>query len=317
MVRRAFTLVELLVVISIIAVLFALLLPAVQSARAAARRVECTNAMRQVGMALLQNHDIRKTFPAASVRGAVYNDSRWEGVNISWIAALLPFLEESQLADQIDWNARATDAANRPVREVDLAAVRCPSDDGGRYLDTYAPTNYVACYGASRQSSDRFIGSAHSPVFAPRDGTPDGVFYIDSRVKMRQITDGLSHTLLASECLIGRPGIDDSASVPVASCGESAAKVGGLGDRGASWFYAVRNQYWGFSTRLTPNDPAGRNRECMGGSAIGLYAARSLHTGGVNATLADGSVQFVADEIDPDAWSGLGTIAGGELLTGW
>lgn len=315
--RRAFTLVELLVVIAIIAVLVALLLPAVQSARAAARRVECTNSMRQVGLALLQHHDARGAFPAASVRGSVVNDSRWEGVNISWIAASLPYLEQGALADRIDWSQRATTAIHRHVRDASLAQVRCPSDDAEFVFAGYAPTNYVACYGASRQSSERYLGSAHSPQFTPRDGKPDGAFYIDSRVKIRQISDGLSHTMLVSECLIGRPSIDDLSDAPVAPCAESDGAEGDLGDRGASWFYAVRNQFWGFSTRLTPNDPVGRRRECMAGSAVGLFAARSLHTGGVNATLADGSVQFVADDIDPAAWEGAGTIAGAEVLTGW
>ncbi len=317
--RRAFTLVELLVVIAIIAILVALLLPAVQSARAAARRVECANNMRQVGIAILQYHDVRSAFPAASIRGAIHNDSRWEGVNISWIAALLPYLEQAPLADRVDWSHRATTSANRYVRDIDLGVVRCPSDDAGEVLATYAPTNYVACYGASQFSSHRFVGSAHAVAFDPRESAPDGAFYIDSRVKIRQISDGLSHTLVVSECLIGRPGIDDLGEASAAPCLESAGNgdSGEINDRGASWFYAVRNQFWGFSTRLAPNDPVGRHRECMAGSAIGLFAARSLHSGGVNCSLADGSVQFVTDDIDPATWSGAGTIAGAEVLAGW
>jgi prepilin-type N-terminal cleavage/methylation domain-containing protein/prepilin-type processing-associated H-X9-DG protein len=319
MIRRAFTLVELLVVIAIVGVLVALLLPAVQAAREAARRVQCSNQMRQVGLSLLAHHDARGALPAASIRGAVAGDSRWEGVNISWIAALLPYLEQTPLADRIDWNVRATEPANRVVRDTTLPVVLCPSDDAQRVSPTYAPTNLVACYGNSTHASPTYVGSAHAAAFVPTLPRPDGAFYIDSRVRLRHIVDGTTHTLLVSECLVGRPGIDDLGSGSLVPClsATTNTSAGTIFDRGTSWFYSVRNQAWGFSTRLVPNDPVGRERECMVGSAVGVFAARSTHSRGVNAAMADGSVQFVAGDIAPAVWSAAGTIAGGEVAAGW
>ena len=318
MCRRAFTLVELLVVIAIIAILIALLLPAVQSARAAARRVECSNSMRQVALAALQHHDARSALPPASIRGVIAGDARWHGINNSWLAHLLPYLEQSPLADRIDWSQRGDSGANHAVRETPLATARCPSDGAGNVMLTFAPSNYVACYGSSTFTEQRFLGSSLPAIFTDNLARPDGAFYIDSRVKFRHITDGLSHTLLVSECLVGRPTIEDQNGRSVASCLEpAAAHAGAIEDRGASWFYSVRNQFWGFSTLLRPNDAVGDEGECMSGSAVGVFAARSLHAGGVNAALADGSVQFATDDIDQQAWQALGTINGSEIVAEW
>lgn len=148
------------------------------------------------------------------------------------------------------------------------------------------------------------------------DKKPDGVFFIDSKTPMRKIADGSSNTIVISECLVGRPdirempsdGANDKCWLGAAPDGAGALIAGWT--RGNSWFFSQMVQSWGFSTLMTPNAPI--NFECFRFTTRGFYAARSDHPGGANAGFADGSVRFIADDVDPLAWQAAGTIARGE-----
>ena len=311
--ERAFTLVELLVVIAIIGILVSLLLPAIQAAREAARRSQCTSNIRQWTLALQNYETAEKNLPAGNTRGFDrYGQLNWEFKNFGWIALTLPYVEADTVFDQIDFsNQEMARVISQLPTDVELPIARCPSNDqlSARW-DSYSPTNYVVCYGTGvkvDKNGKTIYGSAY-PATSDSEA-PDGAFYINSETELRRVTDGTSNTLAVSECLIGLPLIRDNTEFPACTPGP-----GELEDRGSSWLYTVRNQYWGFCTLLLPNENTD-GIECMKYSGQGVYAARSEHPGGVNASMLDGSVRFVSDTIDPDVWSGMGSIDKGELAS--
>ena len=177
--RRAFSLVELLIVISIIGVLVGLLFPAVQSVRQAALRTYCQNNTRQIGIALHAYHDIHGALPIGCIE--------WRGFNapptfrqFAWSAQLLPFLEHSNLFERIDWDLPYDAASNRPAAEARVTVYECPSADRPTSLGR---TDYGGLYG------ERILDSAPD----------DGVFLYDQAVSFRDIRDGLSNTLAVGE----------------------------------------------------------------------------------------------------------------------
>ncbi|MBN2296196.1 MAG: DUF1559 domain-containing protein [Pirellulales bacterium] len=309
--RRAFTLVELLVVIAIIGILIALLLPAVQAAREAARCMRCTNNLKQLGQALHAYHDAYNAFPTGSGRRDPRDPNNNEGLRtaiIGWTARLLPCMEQMQLYDQIDWEREpGNSGANVLVMGTDLPFVHCPSArDVERPKANYAPTNYVACQGVSGRGFSWF--------------KPEGLFMIAEYRKINDVIDGTSHTMALSECLIGEPWVkrygSDTAgwNACLAGTAPPVSSNNTSGPRSFSWFYTVQMSVWSYSARLPPNDFLTANHEPEIWSNFGFFAARSSHPGGVNVAMADGSVQFVVDEIDIDVWRASATVAGGEVV---
>ncbi|MEN1679617.1 MAG: DUF1559 domain-containing protein [Planctomycetota bacterium] len=319
--RTGFTLVELLVVIAIIGILIALLLPAVQSARESARRMQCSNQLRQLGLALLNHHDSLGYFPGGTFRDVENTtDGRehYYGPNTSWIAHVLPYVEQGAVAAEIEFGEDYAARNNGDIQRVELPLVLCPTDSGSlERQSAVAPTNYVACYGSSTDESGELNTNLGARGSTYPDLKPDGPFFMDSKVKLRRITDGTSNTVAVSECLVGRPVIRELGNIQgyeFCRQGLAPATAGNdTGDnfkRGHSWFYGVNAQAWGFSTSMTPNLPA--EIECARWSGTGNYAARSEHPGGVNAVRCDGSLGFFNDEIDPLVWQAIGTIARAE-----
>lgn len=314
-----FSLTELLIVIAIIGVLVGLLIPAVQSSRAAASRNACANNLRQIGLAA-HNHEsalgyfpngsVAKEFPASVV-------TPWTLYRWSALASLTPYLENTAAYNSLDLSVPLY-GTNFAVRPENVDAVRifvaeflCPSDVGRPVSEQFAPTNYAVCAGSGMQGG------------TPRD--TDGIFYINSQTTVSQIADGLSKTALAAESLLGQPrtGNHDSQyeykfmlSAPVSEAACASSTIWNyLDPRGFAW---VNGEYRCglYNHWRTPNSTM---PDCMGvqvGGGIkvqftpyGWRTARSAHPGGVNLLLADGSLQFVADEIDADVWRALSTVA--------
>jgi len=333
--HSAFTLVELLVVIAIIGVLVALLLPAVQAAREAARRSQCINNMKQYGLALQNYHSARNEFPPGARRvdpegnvargsnnGSV--DGHFSGCQ-SWIAHLLRYTEESNVYDQIDWDDYPGVGGdpilavgnNLLVAGMPLSVATCPSDvvDERDELD-FAPSNYVACNGRNGQALPWRKGIEINNV---REG-PDGLFMNAKSRSLREVTDGTSNTLAISECLVGepfsyrRPGSESYATQVLLGIRPPVTENVLSYPRGFSWYYAVRLASWGFTGRIPPNDPRSANHEPEIYTYFAFHGARSRHPGVVNAAMSDGSVHTVSDGIDLSVWQAQSTISRGEVF---
>ncbi len=202
----AFTLIELLVVITIIGVLIALLLPAVQAAREAARRMSCSNNLKQIGLALHSYHQAIGTFPAGYISavgsGGPADD---KGPGWGWAAQLLPYLEQSGLHDRIRFDKDITDPTNAAYRTTVLPLFLCPSDGGDKTFTVAGSnpvlvghSNYVGVFGNPEITDDPGYLLPES-TYPERGPTHQGMFYRNSGVRMADVTDGASNTLFVGE----------------------------------------------------------------------------------------------------------------------
>lgn len=182
--RSAFTLIELLVVMAIIGVLIALLIPAVQAARGAARRVECLNNMLQTSLGTLNYESAFESFPSGVVNPTGPISNTPNGYHYSWIVQVLPFLEQKTTYNHINFSRSVYDPGNDTARAVSIKAFLCPSDSAPRVDNKLAGTNFAA---------------THHHVEAPIDTTNSGVMFLNSQVRIDDIEDGTSMTFLLGE----------------------------------------------------------------------------------------------------------------------
>ena len=322
--RQGFTLVELLVVIAIIGVLVGLLLPAVQSAREAARRMQCSNNFKQTALALHNYGDAYK---------AKYPLGQYACCYGTWLVSVLPFMEQSNLSTKYVGQGfdgafspappSYSNALNLPVTTKQVPSFTCPSDSlsaSPSIISGITFHNIVGNFGNTTLNRLTFgtdtlgrpnvwggapfvgllgwpVGNANKPNISPS--------LVPPFVKYADVTDGLSNTLLLSETIQGKDG----------------------DLRGFAWWQGGSH----FETYNPPNSAAPDRMEspsycktanplnppCIGATPTvfeQIISARSRHTGGVNAALADGSVRFFSNSINLDTWRGLGTIRGGEVV---
>ncbi|TWT37060.1 hypothetical protein KOR34_20070 [Posidoniimonas corsicana] len=330
--RPGFTLVELLVVIAIIGVLIALLLPAVQAARESARRLQCTNHLKQLVLAMHNYESAKGEIPAGSLGTYQSSPGYW-----SAHALILPYIEEGGLSDSfiIDDDSTEADpwsAHNYSVAQAEPAAMRCPSDPWGRDLlgsvvrsVSTGWTNYHANAGSWVR-----IGKKWDGVFGPdRQVTASGTYPRQRPLEFRQITDGLSKTAAFGEVLNGLATTGEAAdpkrdcflvavapdtSVPEAQAAFSAHNWQTMPTptwrwRGNPWHEGTMWRNW-YNHLLTPNSTCWRQGSSEASWWDLVSPLSSNHTGVVNVAYCDGSVQTTAENIDPDVWVQAGTRAG-------
>jgi prepilin-type N-terminal cleavage/methylation domain-containing protein/prepilin-type processing-associated H-X9-DG protein len=299
--QAAFTLIELLVVIAIIAVLIALLLPAVQKVREAASRTSCTNNMKQLGLALVNYHDTNGRFPpSATSQSLVPGYAPTHG----WGQFLLPYFEQDNLYKLYRWDRNWFEPENQPVVSTPVKVFVCPSAPSGRMDAGTATSTPPGTWRASPTDYTPTTRIAQGAITAGLvTSAPDdinGVLVTNKTPYMLDIRDGTSNTIALAEDA-GRPQRWQLGRLVNAQVGNSAA----------SW--ADRNNL------IAPTGSLADGSARVGPCAMNctnnneLY---SFHTGGVNAVFADGSVHFLRASMTLTMLSGLITRAGGEVLTG-
>jgi len=329
--RKGFTLVELLVVIAIIGILIALLLPAVQAAREAARRSQCTNNLKQIGLGAHNYHDVYKTFPRYGYSFTSHNGSGrgyWQGPSV--FVMLLPYIEQKPLYTQWDWqgswngSVAADDAVDIALSRTKIGTYNCPSDS------PYPNLAYAGCsYGVSEGPCVGWDLSAAEQI---------GMFRPQQETSMAEVFDGTSNTIMLGEHLHG----DDSngiynlqdmvrgqALTGVANTFPTQASLETYGQTcynnrtnqhshaGREWAATMPAQTV-INTIVPPNWHWPDCQDCTGCGwmdSSGVHGARSRHPGGANHSMGDASVRFVSETVDFLIYQGAGSRAGKEPVS--
>jgi prepilin-type N-terminal cleavage/methylation domain-containing protein len=316
---KGFTLVELLVVIAIIGILVGLLLPAVQAAREAARRMQCSNNMRQISLAAMNYESAYKRLPASRISQTANRLGPTSSISVH--ARLLPFMEANQIYSLVNFGAEWNDPRNDAARLTSVPTFRCPSDPASTIPGTAGGANNYYVNSGTVPLWNRTIAS-------PLPQVPDcnGVFFRDSFLKLASITDGLSNTAAVCERLTGdfsntrstpktdtyNPGTDiltaDEALRDCNAVNVEDLSRQGFSDIGAPWIrgYHSTTEYYHI------NIPHGRS--CMFPPGRIMTTANSQHANLVNMALVDGSTQSLSANIDLVIYRALGTRNGGEIV---
>jgi prepilin-type N-terminal cleavage/methylation domain-containing protein len=331
--RSGFTLIELLVVIAIIAILIGLLLPAVQQAREAARRTQCRNNLKQLGLALHNYHDAFTVFPPTFCPGPA------DGGEWSLQARILPYVDQGNLFNSIDFSRDYNQTSTQfpfGVKALRVPTLLCPTDPNDRQRTNASgqPEHYPLCYTANLGTW--FVYDPATRQFG------NGAFGPGSRTSARDFTDGMSNTLCFSEVKAFTPYARTAGSplganlAPPATVAEVCTYVSGATENQANSGHTEwadgRAHHVGFTTTLVPNtsvlctngakgqqdvDYNSQREDNPEGTTNRTYAvvtSRSYHEGIVQTLLMDGSARAISENIDLQVWRNLGTRGGGEVI---
>ncbi|NLX94551.1 MAG: DUF1559 domain-containing protein [Rhodopirellula sp.] len=296
--RFGFTLVELLVVIAIIGVLIALSLPAVQAAREAARRSQCTNNLKQIGVAFHNYLDTFRVFPPSDTSGfrsdEFLGNPQTRHIH-SWRSMILPFVEQQPLYDSMNFNASAFDTSNLPAAARMPAGYRCPSYSGPEYsrhndYTRYSPQCAIANYVAMGASDVGHIWASSSGY------RPDGAVYPQSKTRPADVTDGLTQTVFATETR------EEEHMVWVD--GRTSAVVASPYDEFNPPSYVLSRLGLNYTPFFDYFNPTVR------------WGPSSQHSGGALHMMGDGSVHFLSETMQATVYAALATRAGGETISG-
>jgi prepilin-type N-terminal cleavage/methylation domain-containing protein/prepilin-type processing-associated H-X9-DG protein len=344
--RIGFTLIELLVVIAIIAVLIALLLPAVQAAREAARRSQCVNNLKQIGVALHNYVTIMTVMPPGRINTHITGAGNCWGL----FAQILPQMEQQAVFNSFNFSLApdTPDPSNTTGNVTFINSLICPSDSSPQLITVsnfpFATHNYPMNSGSTYPVVGNIsAGNMPSPAFT---GNPNGPFFENSNVSTADFTDGLSTTVALSETVRSQssstyatdplnvflvtgnnsttgPAITSDADYLSLCLSQPSSTTMFQATKGVRWNYGAPGHSM-YNHRRPPNDP---RADCRGGlphsirsdplwSALSLNVVpRSKHPGGVNALVADGHVQFIKNSIGVTVWQGLGSRNGGEVIS--
>ncbi|WP_437227851.1 DUF1559 domain-containing protein [Planctomicrobium sp. SH661] len=339
--RHGFTLIELLVVIAIIALLVALLLPAVQMARESARRMQCRNNLKHLGLALHQYAEAHRVFPRISYEGRGTSSrykTGWQGFSAH--SMLLPYLDQGPLFRSIDFDTIYTNLSNESARKTLVPTFICPSDTGKKRngsINNYAVSGGPSLMVIAPDPTQAKVGG--DPAGSPIDVQDQiGMFNMRRTNSFRDLSDGLSNIVAASETLMGdgdtttyRLGeLVRGVSIPSGfpntfASAENLNSYGSTCSANSANHYGHAYHYWingmpGQTAFNTLNPPNSKNPDCyecatcQGSDARGVWTARSRHTGGVNVLFADGSCRVIGDHVHLLTWQRLGAIADGEVV---
>lgn len=326
--RRGFTLIELLVVIAIIAILIALLLPAVQQAREAARRTQCKNNMMQIGLALHNYEMAFQVLPpgVSNPTGPILNKP--DGYHMSWIVQILPYLEQRNAFNKVDFRESVYAKVNQPVRAHTLQMFLCPSSPA-------MPTGQAD--DGSLFALNCFAG-IHNDIETPINENQDGVMFLNSSIRYDQVTDGSSNTIYVGEYrtdsvpITGQylgwmsgtrgtlrnaviaskggpliaPGVNSSPAAPAAD--EPAEEGTEKAEPQTVYQPHENSRMMGWRAPAAPVAPPAA--DFVGG--LGSY-----HTGGWHNLMGDGSVRFISENISPFTLRCLANRHDGELIGDW
>ncbi|MDR3635527.1 MAG: DUF1559 domain-containing protein [Isosphaeraceae bacterium] len=344
--RRGFTLIELLVVIAIIAVLIALLLPAVQAAREAARRSQCINNLKQLGLGVHNYHSQNNVLPPQSVYFPNPASGNWQNWSPSWASSMLPMLEQTPLYNALNFNWGMQDPQNTTVGYSQLSFLLCPSDGVKvRPYGSWAPCSYRA--NTSGPAPIQLWTGMIVPINTPWAGNSNA-----ASIGFESVTDGTSNTAMFSEKLIGinlgtvtvasannlralflppsatnlttivNTGNNAAALAFVQACtsmpGTQAAQISYT--TGADWhgtfaYLSINTSYSHFTAPNTLSCTYPGSEDPNWGGTMAAIAPTSNHSGGVNVLMGDGSVKFIKNSVNLQTWWAIGSRNLGEAVS--